>query len=262
MTWSPLTWRSIWQPDAAVGTDGADHLVGRADRLRSEALLGDELEDRAGGADPDALAAPGAAGVIGIAVAADDDLGMLAPHPHVEDPDLLDVLAGPHAAGAEDAGAHVVLDHHVAGALVAGAERELVVVADGDIVLGDVALELVAGPFATAVLEVLARIALEQQAEHASAIVYGRRRLGLHHHAFGGGRGARGQELALALDRHQADAAVPHDGQLGVPAERRDVDAGSAGGLQNGGAGLEGDVTAVDGNPGHCAPMFRRREVI
>ena len=181
--------------DAAVGADRARHLVRRADRLGAEPLLGDELEDRARGADPDALAAPGAAGVVGIAVAADDDLGVLAPHADIEHPDLLDVLAGPHAAGAEDTGAHVVLDHDVAGTLVAGAERKLVVVADRDVVLGDVALELVAGPTATPVLQVLARVALQQEAEHRPAILHGGLGLRLHHHPFGRRGGAGREEL-------------------------------------------------------------------
>src|SRR6478736_365308 len=111
--------------DPAVGTDGAGDLLGGTDRLLAEALAGDELEDGTGGADADALAAPGAAGVIGVAVSADDDLGVAAAVPDVEDADLLDILARPDAAGAEDAVRHIVLDHRVAGALVPVAEREL-----------------------------------------------------------------------------------------------------------------------------------------
>ncbi len=81
--------------------------------------------------------------MVGVAVAAHDDLRMLAPHGDVENPHLLDVLAGPHAAGAEDTGAHVVLDHHVAGPLVSGAQRQLVVGAHRHVVLHHVALEFV-----------------------------------------------------------------------------------------------------------------------
>ena len=127
--------------------------------------------------------------MVGVAVAAHDDLGVLAAHAHIQHTHLLDVLAGAHTARAEDAGAHVVLDHDIAGTFVAGAERKLVVSADRDIVLHDVALELVSRmtsavasgdsppaplpPFskAWAVGEVLARIALQQQSEHAPPIV-------------------------------------------------------------------------------------------
>src|SRR4051812_44020554 len=131
-------------PHPTVGADGANHFVGLADRLGTEALLGDELEDGAGGTHPNALSAPGAARVVRIAVAAHDDLGVLAAHPDVQHADFLDVLARAHAAGAEDTGAHVVLDHDVARPLVAGTEREITAGADRDVVLHRVALELVA----------------------------------------------------------------------------------------------------------------------
>jgi hypothetical protein len=239
--------------DPAVGTDRADHLVGGAHRVRAETLLGDELEDGAGGTDPDALAAPGAAGVIGIAVAAHDDLGVLPPHAHVEHSHLLDVLAGPDAAGAEDAGAHVVLDHDVAGALVTGAERELMVVAHRDIVLDDVALELVPRVGPAPVGEVLARVPLQQQPEHTLTVVHRCRGLGLDRHPVRRGRGARRHQLALTFDRHQTDPAVPHDGQLGIPAQRGDVDVGGPGGLEDGRAGLEGDGGTVDSQGRHRA---------
>ena len=143
----------------------------------------------------------------------------------------------------------------VTGTLVAGAERKLVVVADRDVVLGDVALELVAGPAATPVLQVLARVALQQEAEHRPAILHGGLGLRLDHHPFDRRGGAGREELPLALDRHQADPAVTDDGELGVPAERGDVDARCAGGLEDGGPGLESDVVAVDVDLGHCAPV-------
>ena len=71
-------------------------------------------------------------------------------------------------------------------------------------------------------------------------------RLGLYHHAFGGGSGAGRYQLALALDRDQADPTVPDDGKLGVPAEGGDVHPSGAGGLEDGGPGLEGDGGAVE----------------
>src|SRR3989449_5735333 len=48
--------------------------------------------------------------LVGIAVRPDDDLDVLAALGHVEHPHHLDVLARPHAARAQDAGAHVVAD--------------------------------------------------------------------------------------------------------------------------------------------------------
>ena len=248
--------------DAAVGADAADDLVGVADGLGAEALLGDELEDGTGGADADALAAPSAAGVVRIAVAADDDLRVLAPHAYVEHADLLNIFAGPHAAGAKDTGAHVVLDHHVARPLVTFAERKLVVVAQGDVVIHDVALELVSRMGAAAVRQMVARIALEQEAEHAPPVLHRRRGLGLHHHAIGGRRGAGGHQLALSLYRDEADPTVADDGELGVPAERRDVDTGRSRRLENGGARIEGDSGAVQRKSRHASQFCGRRGVI
>ena len=46
------------------------------ERLDAEAMPRYEFEDGAGGADPDALAAPGSAGMIRVPVAADDDLAV------------------------------------------------------------------------------------------------------------------------------------------------------------------------------------------
>src|ERR1043166_1831178 len=101
--------------DAAVRTDRAHHSIGMPDLARIKLPERHHLEDRPGGADPDALTAPGAPGVIGVAVAPHDDLGVRAPLRHVEDAHLLDALAGADAAGAEHAARHVVADHHVAG---------------------------------------------------------------------------------------------------------------------------------------------------
>src|SRR5205807_445251 len=105
------------------------------------------------GADAHALAAPRAPGLVGVAVGADDDLGVLTPLAHVQDSHDLNVLAGAHAARAQHAGAHVVANHRVAWALVAVAQRQ--VTPSGrrrhDTVAHDVPLELVAGSGAAAV---------------------------------------------------------------------------------------------------------------
>src|SRR5207249_8006681 len=90
---------------------------------------------------------PGAASLVRVAVRADDDLGVLAPLAHVEHANHLDVLARPHAACAQDTGAHVMPDHWVAGPLVAVAQDQ-VPLPEGcgnDPVAHDILLELVAG---------------------------------------------------------------------------------------------------------------------
>src|ERR1043166_5020803 len=194
--------------DAAVRTDRAHHAIGMPDLARIKLPARHHLEDRPGGADPDALAAPGAAGVIGVAIAPHDDLGVRAPLGHVEHTHLLDALAGPYAPGAEDAERHVVADHHVAGTGVAGPQRELVPDGRRDIVARDVALELVPRIGASAVGQVLARIALQQEAKHALPVVHRRGRFGLHHHALRRGGAAGGHELRHPFDRDEADAAV------------------------------------------------------
>ncbi len=161
--------------DAAVRTHAADHALGPADLFGREALPRHHLEDRAGWADADALAAPRAARFVGIAVGAHDDLGVLAAVGHVEHAHDLDVLARPHAAGAEDAGRHVVANHRIAGALVARAQRQVAARERRglDLVAGDVALELVARVGVAAVGEVLAGVALEQHTQHAATILDG-----------------------------------------------------------------------------------------
>ena len=71
------------------------------------------------------------------------------------------------------------------------------------------------------------------------------------HHAIGDLGGAGGQELGLALHRHEADAAVADDRELGVPAERRDLDAGRAGGVEDRLVGFGAQRAAVDRQRDH-----------
>src|SRR5438128_11620361 len=172
--------------DAAVRADRADRLVRMADLLWREPLARHHLEDRTRRAYPHTLAAPRAARLVRVAVRAHDDLGVLAPLAHVEHADHLDVLARPYAARAQDARAHVVPDHAVAGPLVAMAQHEVALPErrGTDSIAHDVLLELVARlrPASAAVPQVLTRIALEQQPEHALAVFDGRMGLGLHHH--------------------------------------------------------------------------------
>ncbi len=223
--------------DPAVGADRAGDRVRSPHRLLAEALAREHLEDGPRGADADALAAPGAARVVRIAVAPDDDLGVHAALADVEDAHLLDAVAGAHAAGAEDAERHVVLDHHVARPGVAPAQAQRLLRREGHVVAADVLLEFVAGRGGVAVAaEVLEGVALEEEAQHAAAVGHGGVALGVHHHAVGGGGGAGGDELALAGHRHEAEPAVPDGREPGIPAERRDLVAAGARGVEDRGA--------------------------
>ncbi len=171
---------------------------------------------------------------------------MLAALRDVEHANDLNVRTGPHTARAQDAGGHVVLDERIAGPGVAHAQRQGGTPRRRHVVAPDEPLELVA----RAVLgDVLDGVALEEHPEHAAAALHCRHRLGGDRHPVGSRRGARRDELRLSRDRHQADPAVSDDGEPGVPAEGRDVDAECAGGLQNGGP--LGDR--------HLASIYRQR---
>src|SRR5688572_17626814 len=92
----------------AVRADRPCDLVRSAESLSPESLPGNELEDGTSGTDANAFTAPGTAGMIGIAISAHDDLGMLTAQPYVEHADFLNILAGAYAPGAQDARAHVM----------------------------------------------------------------------------------------------------------------------------------------------------------
>ena len=245
-------------PDTAVGAHGPDHAVRTADALRRKALLRHYLEDRTGGADAYALAAPGAAGLVRVAVGADDDLGVLSPLGHVQHSHDLNVFARAYTPRAQHAGAHVVANHRVAGPFVTVAQRQVAPARRRrhDTVAHDVPLELVAGLGAPAVDQMVARIALEQQPQHAPPVLHRRVGLGVDHHPVCHLRGACRQQLRLSLDRDQTNAAVSDDGELGIPAQRGDVvDSGSPGGVEDRLVGLGGDATAVDDEAGHAVKI-------
>ena len=240
--------------DAAVGADRADRLVRVEDLRGREPLARHHLEDRARRAYPHTLAAPRAARLVRVAVRAHDDLGVLTPLAHVQHAHHLDVLARPYAARAQDARAHVVPDHRVAGPLVAMAQHEVALPErrGTDSIAHDVLLELVASlrPASAAVPQVLTRIALEQQPEHALAVFDRRMGLGLHHHPVRHFGGARREQLCLPLHRHQADAAIPDYGQLGIPAQGGDVqDPRGAGRFEDRlfGVGIDGAAVEREG---------------
>ena len=149
------------------------HGIGVPDRLRAEALAGNDVVDGAGGTDANALAAPGAAGVLGVAVAADDDLGVLAPlgrrrarpPPGCPRRRARSGCRGCRAtcrAGSSRRPACSSPPRSPSGCSVA----------QRDLVARDVRLELVARRRVAVPLEVLHRIALEQHAEHALAVLH------------------------------------------------------------------------------------------
>jgi len=111
--------------------------------------------------------------VIGVAVSSHDDLCVLSTEAHLEHSDFLDVFTCADTSGAENTRAHVVLDHHVARALIAGAKRQLVMGPDRHVVLDDVTLELVPGTLTPPVCQVLAGITLEQEIQDASPVLRG-----------------------------------------------------------------------------------------
>ncbi len=210
---------------AAVGADRAHHALLVRHRVEAELRVRQHVVDRSRGADAHALAAPGAAGVLRIAVGPHDDVGIGAAPRHVEHAHHLDILASTHAARAEDAGAHVVQDHRVGEAVVAFSHRHGGLVRGGHVVLAHQRLEFIARAFGG---DALHRIALEQHREHAAAVRDGRVRLRRHHHSLGRRRRARRQQLGRSFDRDQANAAVAGGRQLRIPAERRDVDGRTA----------------------------------
>jgi len=77
------------------------------------------------------------------------------------------------------------------------------------------------------------RIPLGEEAQHALAILDRGMRPGRDDHAVRDFGRARGNQLGLALDRHEADPAIAHDRQGGIPAEGGNLDAGLAGYIEN-----------------------------
>src|SRR5258705_5345587 len=237
--------------DAAIRADRAHDLVRMPDLLGREPLPRHHLEDRAGGANSDALSAPRTPRLVRVAVCADDDFGVFTAVSDVEHAHDLNVLARPHAARAQNTGRHVVADHRIAGALVARAQRQVAVL-DGrrdDVVLHQIAFEFVAR------CAVQGWVPLSEKAENPFAVFNGGVRLGGHYHPVSDfGRAGR-YELGLAFDRHQTNAAVADGGEFRIPAQSRDLDACTPGGIENGLIFTGGDLTPV--NRQHRHAMYR-----
>jgi hypothetical protein len=193
--------------------------------------------------------------MVRVPIATDDDPCVRAAFGDVENPDFLNVLAGSNAARAEDAPAHVMLDHDVAGAFIARPEREGVVRGDGDIVIHDVALEFVLGPCPAPIGQMVAGVALEKEFENGTATGDGLWTIGVHRHPIGRWCSACWEEFRIALDTHQADPAISHGRELGVPTQCRYLDAGATGGIQNAVTGCERNMLAVERQGPHTSAM-------
>jgi hypothetical protein len=186
--------------------------VGLTNRFGAVPLARNEFKDGSCGAHPYTFATPGAARVVGISVSTNDDLSMLATHTDLEDTNLLDILARANTPGAQDTGAHVVLDHDVTWTLITGSERQVMMGPGGYVVAHHVALEFISSLRAigaglagtvTAVPgmsgEVLSRITLQQKLEYAATILHCWFGIGFDDHAVGGRGGASGEKLILTF---------------------------------------------------------------
>ena len=91
------------------------------------------------------------------------------------------------------------------------------------------------------------RVIGQEELHHGAAAVLDLGARGPHHHPVGGDRRAGGGQLGHLLDLDEADAAVAGDGEPGVIAVPRHIDAGPAGRLQHGGALLDLHFATVDG---------------
>ena len=193
---------------AAVGADGGDRPHGGS---------GPFLRERAGGADGDALPARGAGGVLQGQVAEWCDSGML---PGAGDPDradVLDVVAGHGAAGAEDALAGV---EEVEGVRLVQVRADAPAPAAG---VG-VVMRCDLGQFGSEVGFFAAVPHRQRQFDHALPDLRHFRRLRPHHHPVLSGRGARGRRARCPFDLHEAGPAGPDRGGVRVLAQMRQRD--------------------------------------
>ena len=91
----------------------------------------------------------------------------------------------------------------------------------------------------------------QEQLDDGLAALAGLGRVGLHDHAVGHRRGARGDERAGALDLDQADPAGADRLDVFEVAQARHLRAGLPGGLQDGGAVWDLDLDVVYGEGWH-----------
>ncbi len=142
-------------------------------------------------------------------------------------------------------------DHHVARPGISPPQGQGGAAGRGNVVSRDVLLEFIVGRRSPPVGQVFPGIALQQKPEHAPPIIHRFRRFGRDHQALGRGGIAGRRQLGLALDADQTDPAIGHVGQLGIPAQGRNIDPSGPGGVENRRAWLEPDGGAVQCEAGH-----------
>src|SRR5674476_1403323 len=200
----------------------------------------------AGGAAVHALPAVDADDVAQRQVLEGRDDGVVAAVDRLENADLLEVDAGAHAAPAADALVHVA--HHGVAREV-GLELRLLGMPEGeraDAVLLGQRLQLAVAVAHAAVA--LAVVLAEQQLEHVAARLAHLARVRADGQRVGDGVHAGGLQRALPLDVDDAHAAHARDLEVGVVAERRDLDADGLGGVEDGHAERHLGLDAVDGD--------------
>src|SRR6185312_10447166 len=136
-----------------------------------------------------------------------------------------------HAARAENAGGHVMLDERIAFPLVAHAKRQIGAPGRRNLIAMDELFELVA---AFVLGDVGGGISLEEHAEDCLAVFHRRDRFGGDDLPILGWYGAGRDEFRITGHGDQADPTVAHDGQLRIPAQGGHVDVERTGGIQNG----------------------------
>ena len=161
----------------------------------------------------------------------------------------VDLFHEPHASRAEDAA--VAVEHeggtevHVGlhALAVEHAARKAHPALVGTEAVGEVLERTLAALVTDGAVE---RVIDEQELEDTRARVNDIRGLGVHHHALGDRRRARGLQLRHLLDLHDADAAGPVDSEARVVAVVGNPDAGLDGRLEDGPALFGRDGLPVD----------------
>ena len=236
---------------AAVGADGLDLLHVLLPAL-AERLLADE---RAGGADADALAAELAVQVL---FKGRRYFGGEAPAGDIDRTDALDLVADAHALAAEDALLHVPFDKgvHVLFRVLAPFAVEPV---RPDLVeVGQFLERAVAGPLAD---HAVVRMVGQEEFDDGAALALDLLVRGLDFHALGHRRGAGGHRPGHALYLDEAEPASAVGFEPRVVAERRDVDIVPPRRIEDGHIVGHGYFPAVYGKIYHSLPFFDRLEL-
>ncbi len=222
-----------------------DHGVGVAEGGH-HIVHGASLHERAGGADPDALAAVGAAGDVDAGGEARPYLGAEAPVGEVDGPDPLDLVAHGDAPSAQHALVGIAGDGR-------GGDVQMLVLLHPGVLLGPRAhlagqIGQLATPRPVAHQAVLGMVGDHQFHDGAAGFEHARG-VGADDHAFGRRQGATGLQPGRAFDFHHAEAAGRGGGRSPIErAEMGDADAGPLGSLEHGLSRIELDYPVIDGD--------------